>query len=76
MPLQDHAVVIGAGPGVYACAIRLAQLKIQTLVVEKASLGGVCLNVGCIPSKAMIHAAKTWEKMKKGVKKTTKPRPE
>ncbi len=59
------AVVIGAGPGGYACAIRLAQLKIKTLVIEREFLGGACLNVGCIPSKAMIHAAKTWEKFKK-----------
>src|SRR5258706_7621935 len=65
MSRKYQAVVIGAGPGGYACAIRLAQLKIKTLVVEKTSLGGVCLNVGCIPSKAMIHAAKTWERMKK-----------
>jgi dihydrolipoamide dehydrogenase len=62
MARHYQAVVIGAGPGGYACGIRLAQLKIKTLVIEKESLGGVCLNVGCIPSKAMIHAAKTYEK--------------
>ena len=58
------ALVIGAGPGGYACGIRLAQLGVKTLVVERANVGGVCLNVGCIPSKALINAAKTFEKTK------------
>ena len=51
------AVVIGAGPGGYVAAIRLAQLGKKTALVEKESLGGVCLNWGCIPSKALIAAA-------------------
>lgn len=51
------AVVIGAGPGGYVAAIRLGQLGKRTLVVEKQYVGGVCLNVGCIPTKALIHAA-------------------
>ena len=52
-----QVVVIGAGPGGYVAAIRLAQLGKDVILVEKApTLGGVCLNVGCIPSKAMIHA--------------------
>jgi len=59
------AVVIGSGPGGYVCGIRLGQLGVKTLVVEKESPGGVCLNVGCIPSKALIHAAKTFEKLGK-----------
>ena len=50
------AIVIGAGPGGYVAAIRLGQLGVDTLLVEKETLGGVCLNVGCIPSKALIHA--------------------
>ena len=50
-------VVIGAGPGGYVAAIRAAQLGFKTAVVEREFLGGVCLNVGCIPSKAMITAA-------------------
>jgi dihydrolipoamide dehydrogenase len=54
---QAQAVVIGAGPGGYVAAIRLAQLGVKTIVVERAHLGGVCLNYGCIPSKAVIHAA-------------------
>jgi dihydrolipoamide dehydrogenase len=51
------AVVIGAGPGGYVCAIRLAQLGRKTLVVERERAGGVCLNWGCIPVKALLHAA-------------------
>ncbi len=57
------AVVIGAGPGGYVCAIRLAQLGIQTAIVEKEYYGGVCLNVGCIPSKALIKASTLYEQM-------------
>ncbi len=50
-------LVIGAGPGGYVCAIRAGQLGIDTVIVEANKLGGVCLNVGCIPSKALIHAS-------------------
>ena len=57
------AVVIGAGPGGYPAAIRLGQLKVKTAIIEREYMGGVCLNVGCIPSKAVIHAAKTFEKI-------------
>ncbi len=57
-------VVIGAGPGGYVAAIRLAQLGESVLVIDKEpSLGGTCLNWGCIPSKALIHAANTYETM-------------
>jgi dihydrolipoamide dehydrogenase len=59
------AVVVGAGPGGYVCAIRLAQLGIKTLCVEKENWGGVCLNVGCIPSKALITAAKKYSAVEK-----------
>jgi dihydrolipoamide dehydrogenase len=48
-------VVIGAGPGGYVAAIRCAQYGLKTAVIEKGNVGGVCLNVGCIPSKALIH---------------------
>lgn len=58
---EVDVLVIGAGPGGYVAAIRAAQLGKTVAVVEKADLGGVCLNVGCIPSKAMIHAAHTYE---------------
>ena len=57
MTEQYDVVVIGAGPGGYVAAIRAAQLGQKTAIVDKQWLGGVCLNVGCIPSKAMIHAA-------------------
>lgn len=50
-------LVIGAGPGGYACAIRAGHLGIDTILVEADKFGGTCLNVGCIPSKAIIHAA-------------------
>lgn len=50
-------LVIGAGPGGYVCAIRAGQLGIDTVIVEAGKPGGTCLNVGCIPSKALIHAA-------------------
>ena len=55
-------LVIGGGPGGYVAAIRAAQLGINTTLVEGDSLGGTCLNVGCIPSKALIHAAGEFEK--------------
>ncbi|MBY0315361.1 MAG: dihydrolipoyl dehydrogenase [Bdellovibrionales bacterium] len=54
---QFDVCVIGAGPGGYVAAIRAAQLGFKTVVIEREKLGGVCLNVGCIPSKAMISAA-------------------
>ncbi|SFA82903.1 dihydrolipoamide dehydrogenase [Rhizobium sp. NFR07] len=52
-------LVIGAGPGGYVCAIRAGQLGIDTVIVEASRPGGTCLTVGCIPSKALIHAAET-----------------
>lgn len=55
------AIVIGSGPGGYVCAIRLAQLGVATAIVERENFGGVCLNVGCIPSKALIRAASVYE---------------
>src|SRR5262245_8215044 len=56
MTSPRRVVVIGAGPAGYVCAIRLAQLGQKVTVVEKEHLGGTCLNIGCIPSKAMIAA--------------------
>jgi dihydrolipoamide dehydrogenase len=57
-------VVIGAGPGGYPAAIRAAQLGASVAIVEKEQLGGTCLNWGCIPTKALIAAAETFEKIK------------
>ncbi len=50
-------IILGGGPAGYVCAIRCAQLGLSTAVVEREKLGGVCVNVGCIPSKALLHAA-------------------
>ena len=54
--MKYDVTVIGSGPGGYVAAIRSAQLGFKTAIVEREALGGVCLNVGCIPSKAMITA--------------------
>ena len=56
-PIETDTIVIGAGPGGYVAAIRAAQLGQKVTIVEKGNLGGVCLNVGCIPSKALLHAS-------------------
>ena len=58
---QYDLLVIGTGPGGYECAIRAAQLGFRTGVVEKNRLGGVCLNVGCIPTKALLKSAEVAE---------------
>jgi len=50
-------IILGGGPAGYVCAIRAAQLGLDTAVIEKEKLGGVCVNVGCIPSKALLHSA-------------------
>ena len=57
-------VVIGAGPGGYPAAIRAAQLGASVAIVEKEQLGGTCLNWGCIPTKALIAAADTYQRIK------------
>jgi len=54
-------LVIGSGPGGYVAAIRAAQLGFKTAVIEKESLGGVCLNWGCIPTKALLKSAQVME---------------
>jgi dihydrolipoamide dehydrogenase len=54
---EYDVIVIGAGPGGYVSAIRSAQLGLKTAIVEKRFLGGVCLNIGCIPSKALLKNA-------------------
>ncbi|WP_114944071.1 dihydrolipoyl dehydrogenase [Microvirga calopogonii] len=56
-------LVIGAGPGGYVCAIRAGQLGIDTVIVDSGKPGGTCLNVGCIPSKALIHAAEEYDRI-------------
>lgn len=61
---STDVVVIGSGPAGYVCAIRLAQLGKKVIVVEKGEVGGVCLNVGCIPSKAMIQAGSLMDRIR------------
>jgi dihydrolipoamide dehydrogenase len=63
MPEYDYDVlVIGAGPGGYVAAIRAAQLGLRTACADgRATLGGTCLNVGCIPSKALLHGSELYE---------------
>ena len=60
---STNLLVIGGGPGGYVAAIRAAQLGIATTLVESDKLGGTCLNIGCIPSKALIHAAEQFERV-------------
>lgn len=62
MAEEFDVVVIGSGPGGYVAAIRAAQLKLKTACVEKGQLGGTCLNVGCIPSKALLHTTEFYAK--------------
>lgn len=63
--IHAEVVVLGAGPGGYTAAFRAADLGKQVVLIERyPSLGGVCLNVGCIPSKALLHAAKTLDEAK------------
>jgi len=64
MGMEYEAIVIGGGPGGYVAAIRLGQLGVKTLCVEKEAMGGVCLNWGCIPSKALIAAANLANKVR------------
>jgi len=61
-----EALVIGAGPGGYVAGIRLGQLKKKSMVVERDKPGGICLNVGCVPSKALITASKYYDKLRHG----------
>lgn len=57
METQFDVIIIGSGPGGYVSAIRAAQLGLKTACIEKSRLGGTCLNVGCIPSKALLHSS-------------------
>ena len=56
--------IVGGGPGGYVAAIRARQLGLQTLLIEREALGGVCLNWGCIPTKALLRSAELWKSLK------------
>jgi dihydrolipoamide dehydrogenase len=60
---EFDVIIVGSGPGGYVTAIRAAQLKLKTAVVEKAYLGGICLNWGCIPTKALLRSAEIYHYM-------------
>lgn len=64
-PITCDVLIIGAGPGGYVCAIRAGQLGLDTMIVEAGAFGGTCLNVGCIPSKALIHAADEFSRVRR-----------
>lgn len=70
-------VVLGSGPGGYVAAIRASQLGLKTAIIEKESLGGICLNWGCIPTKALLKSAQVVEYIKHaesyGIEATGKP---
>ncbi|OGF67403.1 MAG: dihydrolipoyl dehydrogenase [Candidatus Fischerbacteria bacterium RBG_13_37_8] len=72
-----NVVIIGGGPGGYVAAIKAGQLGLNVLLIEKQKLGGICLNVGCIPSKALITASKEYERIKTletvGIKAVVEP---
>src|SRR5687768_15645914 len=64
-----NLVVIGAGPGGYVAAIRAAQLGLRVACVEKEFLGGTCLNVGCIPSKALLDSSERYHELRTSIAK-------
>ena len=66
IPMKYDVIVIGAGPGGYVAAIRAAQLGFNTAVVERSELGGICLNWGCIPTKALLKSAQALHYAERG----------
>ena len=59
-------IVIGAGPGGYEAALHASKAGLKTAVVERREVGGTCLNRGCIPTKALLHASAVFEEAKEG----------
>ncbi|MEA3500674.1 MAG: FAD-dependent oxidoreductase, partial [Candidatus Marinimicrobia bacterium] len=68
MMFDYDVIIIGSGPGGYVAAIKSAQLGLKTAVVEQAEVGGVCLNWGCIPTKALLKSAEIFNNIKKSKK--------
>ncbi|CUS95438.1 Pyridine nucleotide-disulphide oxidoreductase, partial [Candidatus Kryptonium thompsonii] len=65
MPEKFDVVIIGGGPGGYVAAIRASQLGFKTALIEKDRVGGICLNWGCIPTKALLKSAELYNLMKR-----------
>lgn len=65
---KTKVAIIGGGPGGYVAAIRAAQLDGEVILIEKDIIGGTCLNIGCIPTKALLHSAELYEEAKEGAK--------
>ena len=63
MALDFDLIVIGSGPGGYVAAIRASQLGLKTAIIERENLGGICLNWGCIPTKALLKSGEVFEKL-------------
>ena len=63
--MSDHfdVIIIGSGPGGYVTAIRASQLGLKTAIVEREALGGICLNWGCIPTKALLKSGEVYEQL-------------
>ena len=59
--MKYNVIVVGSGPGGYVAAIRASQLGLKTAIIEKESLGGICLNWGCIPTKALLKSAEVFD---------------
>ncbi len=77
MAKSYDVIIIGGGPGGYNCAIRAAQLGLHVACVEKrGALGGTCLNIGCIPSKALLHASELYEEVANGIAEARRDRQE
>ena len=68
MKNQYNCVVLGGGPGGYVAAIRSSQLGLKTAIIEKDKLGGICLNWGCIPTKALLKNAEVLDTIKNSKK--------
>jgi dihydrolipoamide dehydrogenase len=68
--ISTTALIVGGGPGGYVTAIRAGQLGVDAVLVEEAALGGTCLNVGCIPSKAIIHVAEAFDHARRQARST------
>ena len=60
-----NLIILGSGPGGYVAAIRASQLGLKTAIIEKENLGGICLNWGCIPTKALLKSAQVFNYLKK-----------